>query len=135
VAAAGRKWLFFFLYVSLKTETNSALNQTQTTDVFRDKGKQVEQMEAREKLYEMQREWFLPLYGFVSEEDLARFLSDKKIILDAGCGLGYKPAWLVRLAPDSTVIGIDISDRHPAKITRGRRVCPLRLRQQALPRH
>jgi SAM-dependent methyltransferase len=64
----------------------------------------------REKLYEMQREWFLPLYGFASEEDFARFLSDKKIILDAGCGLGYKSAWLARLAPDSTVIGIDISD-------------------------
>ena len=31
-------------------------------------------------------------------------------ILDAGCGLGYKTAWLASLAPNSKVIGIDYSD-------------------------
>ncbi|MBL8180233.1 MAG: class I SAM-dependent methyltransferase [Blastocatellia bacterium] len=89
---------------------NDALNQTQTKDIFSDKWKQVEQMDSLERLYESQFEWFLQLYGFGDEQDLQEYLSDKSVILDAGCGLGYKAAWFARLAPQATVIGIDISD-------------------------
>ena len=41
---------------------------------------------------------------------LAAFLSDKAVIYDAGCGLGYKAAWFAKLAPNSLVIGMDYSD-------------------------
>ncbi len=56
-----------------------------------------------------QKKWFLKLYGFSNEAELAQFLSGK-IILDAGCGLGYKSKWFASLAPDSTVIAMDYSE-------------------------
>jgi SAM-dependent methyltransferase len=37
-------------------------------------------------------------------------LKTKQVIVDTGCGLGYKAAWFASLAPESIVIGIDISD-------------------------
>lgn len=93
-----------------ESEPDQALNQDQTKDIFSDKWEQVEKMDALDKLYKTQFEWFLTLYGFESEKALAGFLADKNVILDAGCGLGYKAAWFAELAPHATVIGIDISD-------------------------
>lgn len=87
-----------------------AQNQAQTEDIFSDKWVEVEQYKNVDKLYEFQFEWFLKLYGFDTEEALSAYLSTKKFIIDTGCGLGYKAAWFARLAPESTVIGIDISD-------------------------
>lgn len=96
--------------VRQRASFDEAFNQEQTKDIFSDKWKQVGEMESLPKLYEMQFEWFLSLYGFESEDGLKQYLSDKTLILDAGCGLGYKAAWFARLAPHATVIGIDISD-------------------------
>jgi len=85
-------------------------NQQQTNDVFSEKWTKYEKTEEKEKLYKMQKEWYLKLYGFESENDLASFLKTKKYIFDAGCGLGYKAKWFADLSPDSTVIGMDFSD-------------------------
>lgn len=87
-----------------------ALNQAQTEKIFSDKWTEVEQYQNVEKLYEFQFDWFLKLYGFNSEEELKNYLSDKKFIIDTGCGLGYKAGWFAKLAPQATIIGIDISD-------------------------
>jgi SAM-dependent methyltransferase len=87
-----------------------AANQAQTEKIFSDKWTEVEQYTNVDKLYEFQFDWFLKLYGFESEEALRNYLSTKKVIIDTGCGLGYKAGWFARLAPESTVIGIDISD-------------------------
>ncbi|HYM95551.1 MAG TPA: class I SAM-dependent methyltransferase, partial [Chitinophagaceae bacterium] len=87
-----------------------AYNQTQTEKIFSDKWTEVEQYKNVEKLYEFQFDWFLKLYGFDSKEDLKNYLSTKKVIIDTGCGLGYKAGWFAELSPQSTVIGIDISD-------------------------
>jgi SAM-dependent methyltransferase len=84
-------------------------NQEQTKDIFSDKWEEVEKMDDVETLYKFQYEWFLKLYGFDTEDDLKRYLSTKKTIIDTGCGLGYKAAWFARLAPHAIVIGIDIS--------------------------
>ena len=92
-------------------ETNAVENnQQQTSDIFSDKWKEVEQLKEVDKLYQFQFDWFLKLYGFASEEELGNYLRPKKIIIDTGCGLGYKAAWFARLAPQSLVIGIDISE-------------------------
>ena len=91
-------------------EAARADNQSQTEKIFSDKWTEVEKYETVDKLYAFQFEWFLKLYGFDSEENLAAYLKDKKLIIDTGCGLGYKAAWFAKLAPESTVIGIDISD-------------------------
>jgi len=87
-----------------------ASNQAQTEKIFSDKWTEVEQYKNIEKLYEFQFDWFLKLYGFDSEEELKNYLSTRKFIIDTGCGLGYKAGWFAKLAPQATVIGIDISD-------------------------
>jgi SAM-dependent methyltransferase len=98
-------------FISIASENKGvANNQDQTEKIFSDKWTEVEQYKNVEKLYEFQFEWFLKLYGFESKEELKKFLSGKKLILDTGCGLGYKAAWFAELSPQSTVIGIDISD-------------------------
>lgn len=86
------------------------VNQKQTKDIFSNKWTEFEKIEKKKNFHKSQLEWFLTLYGFSSEQDFKLFLSDKKIILDAGCGLGYKSAWFAELAPNAKVIGIDISD-------------------------
>ncbi|MGE5402837.1 MAG: class I SAM-dependent methyltransferase [Ignavibacteriales bacterium] len=85
-------------------------NQVQTKEIFSDKWNEVERYNDVERFYKYQREWFLNLYGFAGEDDLADYLRNKKVIVDTGCGLGYKAAWFAKLAPNSIVIGIDISD-------------------------
>lgn len=63
----------------------------------------------RENWIIFQKEWYLKLYGFEEESSLRDFLQDKKLIIDAGCGKGYKAAWFAQLAPKSIVLGMDIS--------------------------
>jgi len=55
------------------------------------------------------KNWYLKLYGFENEDNLKTFLSDKSLVIDAGCGKGYKAAWFAKLSPNSTVIGVDFS--------------------------
>ena len=85
-------------------------NQDQTKDIFSEKWVEADEYKIINKLYEFQFEWFLSLYGFSSEEDLKNYLKDKKVIIDTGCGLGYKAAWFAKLAPHAIVLGVDISD-------------------------
>lgn len=85
-------------------------NQQQTNEAFSEKWTKYEKADEKEKLHDFAKEWYLKLYGFKSEADLAHFLQSKKYILDAGCGAGYKTKWFADLSPDSIVIGIDFSD-------------------------
>lgn len=87
-----------------------AANQDQTEKIFSDKWTAADHYENIDKLYEFQFDWFLKLYGFESESELSAYLKDKSVIIDTGCGLGYKAAWFAKLAPHAIVIGIDISD-------------------------
>lgn len=57
-----------------------------------------------------QKEWFLRLYGFADERELAECLQQYSLIIDCGSGLGYKSAWFAELAPGALVIGIDYSE-------------------------
>jgi SAM-dependent methyltransferase len=91
-------------------ESSKRENQDQTKDIFSEKWVEADEYKNIDKLYEFQFEWFLSLYGFSSEEDLKNYLSDKKVIIDTGCGLGYKAAWFAKLAPHAIVLGVDISD-------------------------
>lgn len=89
---------------------NNQENQDQTMEVFSEKWSKYDRSKEQETLYEFQRNWYLELYGFGTEQNLKEFLSDKAVIFDAGCGLGYKAAWLAKLAPHALVIGMDISE-------------------------
>lgn len=96
-----------FIDVKSKSE---AINQQHTNEAFSEKWTEYENTKEKEKFYNMQREWYLKLYGFEREDELAKFLSTKKYIFDAGCGLGYKAKWFADLSPNSVVIGMDFSD-------------------------
>ena len=87
-------------------------NQDQTNKAFSDKWNEYdkENFDEKHKLFEFQKKWYLKLYGFSDEQALKSYLSDKKIILDAGSGLGYKAKWFADLSPNSLVIGMDYSD-------------------------
>ncbi len=96
-------------FISLKKDTVFQ-NQSQTNDVFSEKWRNVDEQNDLDNYYEFQYEWFLKLYGFSSEKELKNFLSNKKFILDAGCGIGFKAAWLANLCPEAIVIGMDFSE-------------------------
>ena len=85
-------------------------NQEHTNNVFSEKWEIYGESDEQEKAFKFQCDWYLKLYGFDTEQNLSNFLKSKKVIFDAGCGLGYKAAWLAKLAPDSLVIGMDFSD-------------------------
>ncbi len=88
-------------------------NQLQTADVFSEKwvtyNKDVKEKE-QQALWDFQKQWYLKLYGFKDEQDLASFLQQQSIVFDAGCGLGYLCEWFASLAPQTLIIGMDISD-------------------------
>lgn len=93
-----------------RSATHGAENQDQTTEVFSEKWAKYNDSDEQDALYAFQRKWYLTLYGFETEEALRAFLADKAVIFDAGCGLGYKAAWLAELAPHAVVIGMDFSE-------------------------
>ena len=99
------------------TNSSEFQNQEQTTSVFSEKWDKLEQENEKNTAFQFQKEWYLKLYGFNTEEDLGHFLKKQRIILDAGCGLGYKAAWFAELAPESLIIGMDLSSgvRHAAQ--------------------
>lgn len=98
-------------FITLENDHNIEFsNQEQTRDIFSEKWTEAEKYEDIEKSFKFQYDWFLNLYGFSSENDLKEFLKNKSIILDTGCGLGYKAAWFAKLAPHCIVLGVDISD-------------------------
>jgi ubiquinone/menaquinone biosynthesis C-methylase UbiE len=94
------------------SDESTFANQDQTNKAFSDKWNEYdkENFDEKEKLFEFQKKWYLKLYGFANEQSLKSYLSDKKIILDAGSGLGYKAKWFADLSPASLVIGMDYSD-------------------------
>lgn len=86
--------------------------QQQTSNVFSNKWTRYEKCDEKEKerAFKFQRDWYLKLYGFESEEALRSYFLSCNVIFDAGCGLGYKAAWFAQLAPHALVIGMDISE-------------------------
>lgn len=95
--------------IVLNNKSNN-INQQQTNEVFSEKWQRIDDRKGLNFSEKMQLKWYLKLYGFETEEKLALFLNSKKVIFDAGCGLGYKAAWFARLSPSSLIIGMDYSD-------------------------
>ena len=90
--------------------TSEFANQSQTNDSFSEKWVKLDKESSTSAMEDFQKKWLLELYGFKTIERFKDFLADKKVIIDAGCGLGYKSAWIAELAPHATVFGIDFSE-------------------------
>lgn len=98
--------------VHVASEAGASENETQTNDVFSEKWIALSQDadDQDEAWKRMQFDWYLRSYGFASERELVDFLKGHRVLLDAGCGLGYKAAWFARLAPHATVVAMDLSE-------------------------
>lgn len=84
--------------------------EAQTQNAFSDKWEQYEyESPDFKKFVSGQKTWYLSLYGFNDEADLAAYLQNCNLILDAGAGKCYKAAWFATLNPEATVIAADIS--------------------------
>jgi len=94
---------------AVATRDTGFAQQQQTNEAFSDKWESYDKSPEKSGFFAMQKAWYLTLYGFVSEADLAAFLQRHPVIFDAGCGLGAKAAWFAELAPSSLVIGMDYS--------------------------
>lgn len=79
-------------------------------DAFFEKWSWTHRQSGADAYEDMQYRRYLEFYGFTDTEALRNFLSDKAVILDAGCGYGHKANWLSSLAPQATVIAMDLSD-------------------------
>lgn len=85
-------------------------NQQQTNEAFSYKWNRRRGIKDIEKANQFQRNWYLDLYGFENESNLASFLKTRKTLFDAGCGVGHKAAWFASLSPETLVIAMDFSD-------------------------
>ena len=95
------------------------MDQTQQTKVsFSDKWQNNSQLAFSETLKEGSdiNSWILARNGFVSGEEMRRYLSSKGRILDAGCGNGRVTALLHKFAPESTeLVGVDLTAAEVAR--------------------
>lgn len=93
-----------------RTADHVAENQEQTNAVFSEKWSKYASAQDQEKLYDFSKHWYLTLYGFDTLDRLEAHLRGCRTIFDAGSGLGYKAAWMAKMAPHALVIGMDYSD-------------------------
>lgn len=87
-------------------------NVEQTREAFSEKWTTLRQdaPDKEEGWKAFQYEWYLKCYGYSDEAALRNSLSPHRVILDAGCGPGYKAAWLASLNPEATVVAMDLSN-------------------------
>ncbi len=87
-----------------------------TFDFFNFKWKKVPRWACEtESIY---RKWYLERYGYMTLAGLRKFLSDKKIILEAGCGLARDSKMFAECNPRAKIIAMDQS---PAALKIARR--------------
>ena len=97
--------------VYISEESSIAYNQSQTNTAFSEKWNTLKQDQEDQEPWKLaQFKWYFNLYGFSEDQELLDFISGKKVILDAGCGLGYKSAWFARMNRDAVVVAMDYSD-------------------------
>lgn len=98
-------------FASVLSNQRVDLPQKQTANAFSSKWALYEHgSEDFKRMERHQKRWYLDLYGFNNEGELAQFLSRCSIVLDAGAGTGFKAAWFARLSPETKVIAVDISE-------------------------
>jgi SAM-dependent methyltransferase len=98
--------------VHVAGEAHFSTDEVQTSAAFSEKWNALEQdkLDDDEAWKTSQFRWYLECYGYANEAAFAAALRRTNLILDAGCGPGYKAAWLARLAPHAKVVGMDLSE-------------------------
>ncbi len=83
-------------------------DQSGTFDSFSAKWSRVDGDEVRQRV-DAQYRWYVERFGFGDEDGLREFLADRRMVLEAGTGLGGDAARFARLS-DATVLGLDLSN-------------------------
>ena len=83
-------------------------DQQKTLESFSAKWGGITPEEVRQR-YRQQHAWYLERFGFGDENGLREFLGDKRLVLEAGTGTGGDAARFAELAPNSFVVGLDLS--------------------------
>jgi SAM-dependent methyltransferase/uncharacterized protein YbaR (Trm112 family) len=83
-------------------------DQQETLESFTAKWAGITPEEVRQR-YRQQHAWYVERFGFGDENGLREFLADKQLVLDAGTGTGGDAARFAELAPNSQVVGLDLS--------------------------
>lgn len=98
--------------VYFASDAGSSENEAHTNEAFSDKWVGLDQtkLDDEEPWKREQFAWYLRSYGYSNEAELSDFLRSCETVLDAGCGPGYKTAWLARLAPKTVIVGMDLSE-------------------------
>ena len=98
--------------VYLSGDPNASENEVHTSAAFSEKWTTLQQdaSDDEEGWKQFQFRWYLTCYGYDTEADFSAALGQCGVILDAGCGPGYKAAWLARLNPAAIVVAMDLSD-------------------------
>ena len=98
--------------VYLSGDPEASENELHTSAAFSEKWTTLQQEapDDEEGWKRFQFRWYLTCYGYESDAAFAAALAPCRVILDAGCGPGYKAAWFARLNPQATVVAMDLSD-------------------------
>jgi SAM-dependent methyltransferase len=105
------KYLHLVEGVYVATQNSVADNQNHTNSAFSEKWTTLQQDADDNEPWKLaQFQWYLKLYGFTNNQELQTFLKQQSLILDAGCGLGYKAAWFAKMNRNAVVVAMDYSD-------------------------
>ena len=98
--------------VYLAGDPHASADERHTSAAFSEKWTTLKQdaSDQDEGWKQFQFRWYLRCYGYDSEAEFAAALAPRGTILDAGCGPGYKAAWLAQLNPSALVVAMDLSD-------------------------
>jgi ubiquinone/menaquinone biosynthesis C-methylase UbiE len=97
--------------VYIAAENSVADNQNNTNEAFTEKWTTLKQDADDNEPWKLaQFQWYLKLYGFTKDRELQEFVKERNLILDAGCGLGYKAAWFAKMNRNALVVAMDYSD-------------------------
>ena len=100
------------LFKSVYIQDQNLHEVGQTKNAFSEKWGKLSQkkIDTDDGWKKMQLKWYLKLYGYKTEKDLKKTLMNCNLVLDAGCGLGYKAAWFAGLSPKTIIIAMDYSE-------------------------
>ncbi len=107
VAEGGGSYVIVGGIPNMLSEAAFAVGQKETVESFSFKWRKATGY--RRETLPHYTKWYLDRYGFGTEESLASFLRDKRVILDAGTAHG-RDAELYERSSTATVYGVDISD-------------------------
>lgn len=111
LCAAGHRYAVRDGVPRMVSEAGYDRSHTQTRESFSAKWKKYGEAAWQAGAYvDFQRQWFFDRYQFESPDKLSAFLASRRLVLDAGCGVGMAVGWFADAMREGDVVGVDIGD-------------------------